>query len=207
MNKKERNEYILECARVVFARKGFHSTTVSDIIQQARIARSTFYAHFTSKEEIFSILVNNFLKLLVEKILSINISRANSENTLEYDLREMTLELVEFLEKNADIVCLIITAQQGFNTFFDKRIEEFFNTIHTTIQKLLEEGIEEGNVRPCRCDLIAYAILGSIKQITLQWLVFNEISDIRTVLNDLIAYILYGIASKSPTFKQTVMPT
>ncbi|MCX7678355.1 MAG: TetR/AcrR family transcriptional regulator [Spirochaetes bacterium] len=201
MNKKERKEYILNCARTVFTKKGFHATTVTDIIQHARIARSTFYAHFTSKDEIFSILVDNFLASLVEKILSINISRAHSESTLATDIREMTLELVEFIEKNADIARLIITAQQGYNTFFDKKIEEFFRTVHASIQKLLEEGIQEGNVRPCRSEIIAYAILGCIKQVMLHWLVFGEISDIRPVLVDLIAYNLYGIALKVPVFK------
>lgn len=199
MNKQERKEFILECARSLFVEKGFHATSISDIIAKARIARSTYYAHFTGKEEIFSFLVDNFLYLLIEKILSINISRADSQNTLPAEIRAMTLELVAFLEKNADMVRLIITAQQGYDSHFDKKIQEFFDAVLSAIKRLLDEGISDGNVRACRTDIIALAILGCIKQVMLQWLVFEEIPDIRSVLDDIIVYNLYGIALKFPS--------
>ncbi len=202
MNKRERKEFIIECSRSLFAEKGFHNTSVADIIAKARIARSTFYAHFTSKEEIFSVLVDDFLRLLVEKILSINISRAHSAHTLTSDIRTMTLELVAFLEQNADMARLIITAQQGYDSHFDKKIQEFFDAVLAAIKRLLDEGISDGNVRACRSDIIAYAILGCIKQILLQWLVFEEISDIRAVLDDVIMYNLYGIALKIPSIAE-----
>lgn len=202
MNKRERKEFICECARSLFVEKGFHSTSVADIITRARIARSTFYAHFTGKEEIFSVLVDDFLKLLVEKILSINISRAHSENTLPSDIRAMTLDLVDFLEKNADMARLIITAQQGHDSHFDKKIQQFFDTVLAAIKQLLDEGIADGNVRAYRSDIIAMAILGCIKQVMLQWLVFEEIPDIRSALDDIIMYNLYGIALKFPSVSE-----
>lgn len=197
MNKHQRREFILECARSLFAEKGFHATTVADIIAKARIARSTFYAHFTDRESIFSSLVDSFSELLVQKILAINISRADSKRDLPSEIRMMTLDLIAFLEENADMARLIITAQQGHDSHFDKKIEEFFGNVLSAIKRLLDEGIAEGNVRSCRSDVIAYAILGCIKQVMLQWLVFKEIENINEVLDDIIMYNLYGIALKS----------
>jgi AcrR family transcriptional regulator len=177
--------------------KGFHATTVADIIEKARIARSTFYAHFTGKEEIFSALVDTFSALLVQKILAINISRASTHRDLSSEIRAMTLDLIEFLEQNADMARLLITAPQGHDSHFDKKIGEFFALVLSAIKQLLDEGIADGNVRDCRSSIIALAILGCIKQVMLQWLVFGEIADIRDVLDDIIRYNLYGIALNS----------
>jgi AcrR family transcriptional regulator len=198
MNKRERKEFILECARTLFVQKGFHATTVADIIEKARIARSTFYAHFSGKEEIFSTLVDAFSALLVQKILAINISRASANSDLSSEIHAMTLDLIEFLEQNADMARLLITAPQGHDSHFDKKIGEFFGLVLSAIKQLLDEGIADGNVRACRSGIIALAILGCIKQVMLQWLVFGEIADIRDVLDDIIRYNLYGIALNSP---------
>ncbi len=197
MNKHERKEFIFECARSLFVEKGFHATSVADIIAKTRIARSTFYAHFTGKDEIFSILIDSFEKNLLEKILAINISRAGSGRDLLSEIRAMTEYLLQFLEENADMARLLITAPQGHDSYFDKTIEKFFGSVLSAITRLLDEGMADGNVRKCHSGIIAYAILGCIKQVMIQWLVFGDIENIRDVLNDIIGYNLYGIAQSA----------
>ena len=57
----ERREAILAAAKTVFRDKGYHQASVHDIIDEARIARGTFYLYFTSKQELFGELVDDFL--------------------------------------------------------------------------------------------------------------------------------------------------
>ena len=43
---------IIETAIRVFARKGFRSSTISDLAKEARMGEATIYNHFRNKEEI-----------------------------------------------------------------------------------------------------------------------------------------------------------
>ncbi len=43
MVREQRREQVLDAAKAVFAKKGFHRSSIADIIQRAGIARGTFY--------------------------------------------------------------------------------------------------------------------------------------------------------------------
>lgn len=47
-----KRDLILDCARQLFAREGFHATGVDRILDQAGVAKMTLYNHFGSKEQL-----------------------------------------------------------------------------------------------------------------------------------------------------------
>src|SRR3954452_23141964 len=42
---------LLQAARAVFSRTGFHDARITDIVAGANLAHGTFYTHFDSKED------------------------------------------------------------------------------------------------------------------------------------------------------------
>ncbi len=48
---------LLEAGSTVFARKGFHTARVDDVVTEARSSHGTFYLYFSSKEDLFDQLV------------------------------------------------------------------------------------------------------------------------------------------------------
>ena len=58
MLREERRERVLRAAMQVFAQKGYHATSVGDIIKQAEIARGTFYLYFENKRQIFEAILD-----------------------------------------------------------------------------------------------------------------------------------------------------
>jgi AcrR family transcriptional regulator len=46
-------EVIVDAARELFSRKGYHNTQVTDIIRFVGMSANTFYAHFKDKKELF----------------------------------------------------------------------------------------------------------------------------------------------------------
>ena len=64
----ERRQQLMEAAKKVFARKGYHSTNVSDIVQEAGVARGTFYLYFEGKRAIFESLLDEFFAKIVEQV-------------------------------------------------------------------------------------------------------------------------------------------
>ena len=58
MEKKQKRrpdirEVIVDAARELFSKKGYHNTQVSDIIRLVGMSANTFYAHFKDKKELF----------------------------------------------------------------------------------------------------------------------------------------------------------
>lgn len=53
VDKEKRRESILGAAFLIFSRKGYHSTKLSDIARASGIGQGTLYYYFPTKEEIF----------------------------------------------------------------------------------------------------------------------------------------------------------
>ena len=49
----DKRDSIIESALKLFEEKGYHSTKISDIVQNAGMAQGTFYLYFKSKEDMF----------------------------------------------------------------------------------------------------------------------------------------------------------
>ncbi|WLH14856.1 TetR/AcrR family transcriptional regulator [Pseudomonas hefeiensis] len=56
-----RSEKILESALAEFSRQGFIATRIEDIARGAGLAKSGFYGHFRSKEEVFETLLTRLM--------------------------------------------------------------------------------------------------------------------------------------------------
>ena len=74
MERAARREQVLSCAVRVFSHKGYHATTVSDIIAEAGVARGTFYLYFKSKRAIFDELLERFLEQIMSKMKRVELS-------------------------------------------------------------------------------------------------------------------------------------
>lgn len=56
MAKADARAKILGAARSVFSEKGYRSSTVTDVIEKAAVARGTFYRYFPNKREVFYLI-------------------------------------------------------------------------------------------------------------------------------------------------------
>src|ERR1700687_2633793 len=70
---------ILEAAKQVFARKGFHDATMDDVAEEAGVAKGTLYLYFRSKREIFvESLRQGFIALHDETIRRMDLASTTS---------------------------------------------------------------------------------------------------------------------------------
>lgn len=60
-HKTQTRAKIIDAARVLFNRHGFHAVTIDQIMEKARLTRGGFYAHFKNKEDLFALSVESFL--------------------------------------------------------------------------------------------------------------------------------------------------
>jgi len=66
--KERKRESLLESALKCFGEKGFHSTTMDDIVAYSKTSKGLIYNYFKSKEELYLELMQERTKLTFERI-------------------------------------------------------------------------------------------------------------------------------------------
>jgi len=64
----ERKEQLLDLALQVFATKGFHETSMTDIAELAGVTKPVVYQHFESKRALFLAIIDNVGKKMIGEI-------------------------------------------------------------------------------------------------------------------------------------------
>ncbi len=98
-HKEKSREKILSAASKLFTAQGFENTSIDEIMLEAEMTRGGFYAHFSSKadlykETIFSMSKNSRLAKAIETLNDSD----KYKNDMEYSANSMTLNNDCFLE-------------------------------------------------------------------------------------------------------------
>jgi len=176
---------LLSAAKKVFSERGYHSAQISHIIDEAGVARGTFYLHFRSKEEIFKELLREVVEELKERIRVIDPSSdplqqitENIARVIEFALEERELARI-VLQRNSDPRLFAVT-------------DRFFEEITAMVKGSLQRGVAMGVIRVCDTDLIARAILGAVKE-TIGGLLDREDVDTYSIARELVELGMRGV--------------
>src|SRR3989442_14511574 len=78
---------LLEAARRVFERDGYHGTTVSAVVQAAGLSQGAFYLYFADKKGVFAALQDEMATLLRRRIYSVSRDEPDALLRLEAGVR------------------------------------------------------------------------------------------------------------------------
>src|SRR5919204_2102268 len=67
-NQEDKRQLILDAAVRVFARKGYHTSRVGDIAEEAGVAHGLLYHYFDSKEELLETIFRSTWTLMLDTI-------------------------------------------------------------------------------------------------------------------------------------------
>jgi AcrR family transcriptional regulator len=205
-----RRTAILSAARRRFAQRGYHRTSIDDIIAEAGIARGTFYVHFESKRAIFDELLAELLQTLRSTVWRIDVSAGATSPTEQLEI--MVARVLEALIENREMAGLLLREAVGFDEDFDTKLREFYGSIEALLVSALETGQEMGLLRVLRPTLTARAVLGMVKE-TVQWAIVDDNAalasakppgpkarvDVRSLARELIQLTLRGIFNPIPS--------
>ncbi len=75
-------DVLVDVARQLFARMGFHNTTMNDIAQASKKGRRTLYTYFKNKDDVFTAVVEAELDTLVDSLLEVAARRLPADKKL-----------------------------------------------------------------------------------------------------------------------------
>lgn len=87
----EQRAHILMAARLVFARKGFHRTSIKDVMEEAGVSNGAIFTYFKNKDQMIVEIIDQNLGLFFQRVEAIAI---NPENLGFEDVLIALLELV-----------------------------------------------------------------------------------------------------------------
>jgi len=90
-------------AAAEFARRGFHSTKVSDIVKASGLSQPTFYSYFDSKEAAYEELVGEFRRRLEALIRTMLIKTTLDADHLIDSVATSFLRFFDFLAQDPDL--------------------------------------------------------------------------------------------------------
>lgn len=190
--RNERRAQILAASRLVFSVKGYHASSVADIIAEAKIARGTFYLYFPSKRTVFDALLEEMFRQIAS-VLSRVSDAENTASALE-QIYGNVQRVIEVLEENRDLTIILLREAVGLDADFDHKLNAFYDRISDVIDGALRLGQTMGLIRPCRTRLVVHCVLGSLKEVMLHRLTAGDHSVDRDQLaKEILDYNLRGV--------------
>jgi AcrR family transcriptional regulator len=191
--REERRAQVLDAARGLFAEHGYHKTSIDDIIAAADIARGTFYLYFESKRAIFEELLDDFFATLAGNVRRIDVGEGATP-PLE-QMNATMLRIFNVLSAERPMARILIREAVGLDADVDKKLADFYDRVVALIASALRTGTEMGLVRPCDPDLVAWCVLGSIKEVVDRVFVLggNEPRDLALLSREVVDFNLRGL--------------
>jgi len=141
---------ILKAAALCFAEKGYDKTDVDEICRRANLTKGAFYHHFSSKQELFLNMLDQWVKRVAGK-LDLNELKSVSTLDLLLSIPEKFEPAFEEVDKQLPIFLqLYIKAisDEDLNRIVLKSYKEFLTFFKTIIKK----GIREGSIKKVNPD-------------------------------------------------------
>lgn len=183
MNTKKRN--VLQAAKHLFIEKGFRSTSVQDIIDEAKISKGTFYNYFSSKNDCIVAIIESAREETVIKRRELHTSQNGSDiNVL---IEQLTVRMNIYREQKLFPLFASIIHSQDIE-LRDLIKKNFFEEINWLSKRI--EDIYGEKTRSASTDCAVLA-LGMIQQLQHPWI--NQVENIS--LEQLVKFVMRRIES------------
>ena len=136
MGKAERRQQILNVARDVFARRGYHAAKIDDIVAAAGIARGTFYLYFEDKRAIFEEIVDRTIARLGDGHRPGRPARR--ARTVADQVRENIRRIVRILLEDRATTKILLSDALGVDPAFDRKLLSFYDEMSSLLESSLQ---------------------------------------------------------------------
>ncbi len=187
----QRRRQILGVAKELFAERGFHSASISEIIKSAGIARGTFYLYFNSKDAVFESILELAIDELQARIIGVDVDEGAPPPALQ--LHQNVSRVLEYMLADRALIQLILSHGLPPDAPMAKQVDAFFAHVEQLIASSLSYGMSVGLVRTCDPSLTAAQILGSVRGGMRHLILAPGDFEVTEVASQLIDFALHGV--------------
>jgi len=161
---EEKRRLLLDAAVRVFAQKGFHTSRVGDIAEEAGVAHGLLYHYFSSKDEVLETIFRENWGVLVERLNGVE----ESDESASDQLRHVAAIVLRTWRHQPDVVRVLVR-EIARSPEVQERIGELVKPIEA-IRRIIERGRESGEFRADLDPALAAVVFyGGIDELLTGW--------------------------------------
>jgi TetR/AcrR family fatty acid metabolism transcriptional regulator len=134
-----RTSELLEAARSVFSKKGFHDATIDDVAFEAGVAKGTVYLYFKSKQDIYLSALRDGIETLIREMRAEAASTGNAEEKL----RKLIATKIAYFDKHRDFFRIFQSELGRMEKTMTECKDLYFDQARI-IEEVLKQGAREG---------------------------------------------------------------
>lgn len=185
---------IVQAATALFREKGYEAVTIADIVDAARIGRSTFYKNFGNKKDLF-------IECIREIIHGEGIPEVVPDIPETDGFRFFDRSAEAYFRESPvwrDMIKMLRAAAVNDPAEFEKTLEEALQLKVEVFQKRIQTSVEQGFMREVNPELLAVMLLG-IQDYCSEYISKGQFDEPpERILEGVKDILLYGIRKKGP---------
>ncbi len=189
---EKRTAQILEAAREVFARKGFHKARMEDIAARANLSKGTLYLYFKNKDALITALLDRLFQSEMSDLRAIQQEDAPAAERLWRFMETITADVqgswMGILPVVYEFLALIFR-----NPLVQKAFRQYLRTYIALSIPIIEDGIARGEFRPVDPQEAALALGALFEGTLLLWVYDPETVDVERHIRSGFQILLEGM--------------
>ena len=196
--KSQRRDEIIAAAKKVFARNGFHDTTIADIAKEAELAYGSVYWYFDSKDDLFRQLI-----AVEEYGLRTHVAVALAKSGTQFGFAEAPFRAslratFEFFDANPATAKLLFRDAYALDSRFDKQLGGVYERFIDDIASLIAAAQNRGDVLAAPPRLVAYMLTALIGHMAHRRLSTDDGISASEAADLVVALVVKGLRPSEP---------
>ncbi|MCF7923381.1 MAG: TetR/AcrR family transcriptional regulator [Candidatus Marinimicrobia bacterium] len=197
LDKKEKRKEqhrleMLHAAELVFARQGYHLTTMEAVAEECGWSKGTLYLYFKSKEDLFfSILIEK-----MDQFTATLLSKLHASEGIQGKITALVEAQFYFFTENKNFFQLVLSEQGKVMQSSDSGLrEKMLAQQHSHIDQVaaaIQQGLPKTS--PINSSILAVSIIGAINLHLMTWMMAPETHDLEVIKSQVISLFVNGIS-------------
>ncbi|MFL5951933.1 MAG: TetR/AcrR family transcriptional regulator [Gaiellaceae bacterium] len=168
---EDKRRVILDAAVRVFAHKGYHTSRVGDIAEEAGVAHGLLYHYFRSKEELLETIFRETWRDVLNAVQAVE----ETDERARDRLAGVAKILLRAWRRDPDLVRVLVR-EVTRGSHLQKRIDEI-DQAFAGLERIIARGQEEGEFRTdLDPRMVSYVFYGALEEILTGW-VLGQLDD------------------------------
>jgi AcrR family transcriptional regulator len=191
----ETDRKIVLAALELFVRKGYHGTSITDIMNKVGMTKGSLYAHFKSKGEILLRILERYRVRYLDGVIQFaNDGEGNALDKLERCISFSAQFASE--HENLCVFLTFLTTELNADVDFEPMLKAVYRDYQRFISGIIRQGINQGVVdKEMDPDLTALTFIALHDGLLHQWVLNRNLIDPAEYVKTFRKIFIYGLAN------------